>query len=63
MEQQQRERQQKIDELKVAKVELTRGDTSGRVYVRRSAGEAFMITPRGEALRGYEEEMQKLEKR
>eukprot|EP00584_Thalassiosira_punctigera_P008658 CAMPEP_0172539296 /NCGR_PEP_ID=MMETSP1067-20121228/10514_1 /TAXON_ID=265564 ORGANISM="Thalassiosira punctigera, Strain Tpunct2005C2" /NCGR_SAMPLE_ID=MMETSP1067 /ASSEMBLY_ACC=CAM_ASM_000444 /LENGTH=74 /DNA_ID=CAMNT_0013324953 /DNA_START=96 /DNA_END=320 /DNA_ORIENTATION=- len=54
------QRQQQIQELSVAKVELTRGDTSGLVYVRPSVGAAFMVTPRAEALKGVEKKIKTL---
>eukprot|EP00579_Thalassiosira_antarctica_P012382 CAMPEP_0201914754 /NCGR_PEP_ID=MMETSP0903-20130614/4855_1 /ASSEMBLY_ACC=CAM_ASM_000552 /TAXON_ID=420261 /ORGANISM="Thalassiosira antarctica, Strain CCMP982" /LENGTH=71 /DNA_ID=CAMNT_0048450205 /DNA_START=39 /DNA_END=254 /DNA_ORIENTATION=- len=57
---QQQQRQQQIQELTVAKVELTGGDTSGLVYVRPSVGAAFMVTPRTEVLRGVEEKIETL---
>eukprot|EP00585_Thalassiosira_rotula_P011587 CAMPEP_0196142292 /NCGR_PEP_ID=MMETSP0910-20130528/11505_1 /TAXON_ID=49265 /ORGANISM="Thalassiosira rotula, Strain GSO102" /LENGTH=68 /DNA_ID=CAMNT_0041403589 /DNA_START=69 /DNA_END=275 /DNA_ORIENTATION=+ len=58
---QQQQRQQQIQELAVAKVELTRGDTSGLVYVRPSVGAAFMVTPRAEALRGVDNKIERLQ--
>jgi len=39
-----------LEELIVAKAELTSGDTSGLVYVRTSPGAAFLIEPRKEVL-------------
>jgi len=59
---QQQQRQQQMQELTVAKVELTRGDTSGLVYVRRSVGAAFMVTPRVDALNEVEKKIESLKK-
>ena len=49
--------QKKVQELTVVKSELTGGDTSGLVYVRPSAGAAFMVTSRSEALKGVQEQI------
>jgi len=49
--------QQQLQELTVAKSELTHGDTSGLVYVQSSVGAAFLVTPRQEALRQVEEKI------
>eukprot|EP00804_Cyclotella_cryptica_P028687 CCRYP_008196-RC/>CCRYP_008196-RC protein AED:0.45 eAED:0.67 QI:0/0/0/1/0/0/2/0/94 len=48
---------QQLQELTVAKTELTSGDTSGLVYVRSSPGAAFLVTPRLDVLRKVVEEM------
>ena len=64
--QQQEERQRKqqqraLEELVVAKAELTAGDTTGLVYVRSSPGAAFLlVAPRSEALRGVERKIELL---
>ena len=61
--QQQRQTQQKqLQELTVAHTELTAGDTSGLVYVRKSPGAAFLITPRVEALRDVQKKIDELKK-
>ena len=60
--QRQKKKQQQLQELTVAKVELTGGDTSGLVFVRPSVGAAFLITPRGEALRGVETKIETLKR-
>ena len=54
------QQQQQLEELTVVKAELTGGDTSGLVYVRRSAGAAFLVTPRKEALREVEKKIEVL---
>jgi len=43
-----------INILQVAKSELTSGDTSGRCYVQRSAGAAFFLTDRHDAIKDIE---------
>ena len=48
------EKQPTLEELTVARSELTGGDTTGLVYARSSPGAAFMLVPRGEALRMVE---------
>ena len=53
---------QQLQELSVAKAELTSGDTSGLVYVRSSPGAAFLVTPRLDVLRKVEEKTKELEK-
>jgi chaperonin cofactor prefoldin len=58
--QQQQQQQHQLQELTVAKSELTHGDTSGLVYVQSSIGAAFLVTPRSEAVRQVEEKMQSL---
>ncbi|KAL3817120.1 hypothetical protein ACHAXA_009951 [Cyclostephanos tholiformis] len=61
--QQQHQKQQRIlDELAVAKSELTSGDVSGLVYVQSSPGAAFLVVSRSEALRGVERKIEELSK-
>jgi hypothetical protein len=45
------QQQPTLEELIVAKAELTSGDTSGLVYVRSSPGAAFLIEPRKEVIK------------
>ena len=54
------QRQKNLQELTVAKAELTGGDTSGLVYVRPSKGAVFMVTSRAEAIRGVEEKLKNM---
>ncbi|KAL3779011.1 hypothetical protein ACHAW5_010002 [Stephanodiscus triporus] len=63
--QQQRELKLALEELAVAKVELTSGDTTGLVYVRysSSSGSAFLVESRSEALRIVERRLEMLERR
>lgn len=51
---------QQIQELAVAKSELTSGDTTGLVYVQPSPGAVFFVTSRMEALRGVDEKINRL---
>lgn len=55
--------QHQLQELAVAKSELTHGDTSGLVYVQSSMGAAFLVTPRRDALRIVEEKIASLNKK
>ena len=57
---QQQSRQKELQELTVAKAELTEGDISGLVYTRSSKTSALLITPRIEALKKIEEKISKL---
>mmetsp|Transcript_9328 Transcript_9328/g.10876 ORF Transcript_9328/g.10876 Transcript_9328/m.10876 type:complete len:88 (+) Transcript_9328:116-379(+) len=43
-----------INILQVAKSELISGDTSGRCYVQQSAGAAFFLTDRRDAIKNIE---------
>jgi len=43
-----------INILRVAKSELISGDTSGRCYVQQSAGAAFFLTDRRDAIKNIE---------
>lgn len=61
--QQQQNHKLALEELAVAKVELTSGDTTGLVYVRSSPGSAFLVESRSEALRIVERKMEMLEGR
>ena len=54
--------QQRLQELTVAKAELTSGDTTGLVYVRTSPGAAFIVTPRMDALQKVQAEITELTK-
>jgi chaperonin cofactor prefoldin len=54
------QQQKQLQELTVAKSELTNGDTSGLVYVQFSTGAAFLVTPREEAIRQVEEKINSL---
>jgi hypothetical protein len=54
--------QKQLQELTVAKSELTSGDTTGLVYVRPSPGAVFLVTPRVDALKQVEGEMDALTK-
>ena len=54
---QQQSRQKELQELTVAKAELTGGDTSGLVYTRSSKTSALLITPRAEAIKKVEEKI------
>lgn len=56
------EQQQLLQELIVAKNELTNGDTTGLVYVQSSIGAAFLVTPREEAIRKVEEKIHQLDR-
>ena len=58
--QQQRQKEKQLQELTVAKAELTGGDTSGLVYVRSSPGAAFLIKPRVEALKDVQQKIDEL---
>lgn len=53
-----------LEELIVAKAELTSGDTSGLVYVRSSPspGAAFLIEPRKEVVRLVESKIAAIKK-
>ena len=51
-----------LEELIVAKAELTSGDTSGLVYVRSSPGAAFLIEPRKEVLSSVESKIAAIKK-
>ena len=58
---QQQQQRRALEELVVAKAELTAGDTTGLVYVRSSPGAAFLlVAPRSEALRGVERKIELL---
>ena len=57
---QQQQRQKQLQELTVARAELTGGDTSGLVYARSSVGAAFLLTPRADALMDVEKMIQSL---
>jgi len=46
----------RIQELKVAKSELTSGNTSGEVYVRSSKGAAFLLTERIDVIKGIDDQ-------
>jgi hypothetical protein len=46
-----KQQQPTLEELIVAKAELTSGDTSGLVYVQSSPGAAFFIQPRKEVVK------------
>lgn len=50
-------RQKELQELTVAKAELTGGDISGLVYTRSSKTSALLLTPRVEALKKVEEKI------
>jgi hypothetical protein len=39
-----------IQELQVAKSELTSGNTSGEIYIQTSKGSAFLMTERAKAI-------------
>ena len=54
---QQQRRQKELQELAVAKAELTSGDRSGLVYTRSSKTSALLITPRVEAIKKVEEKI------
>lgn len=54
--------QQRLQELRVAKSELTSGDTTGLVYVRTSPGAAFIVSPRMDALQKVQDEITELTK-
>lgn len=54
--------QQRLQELTVAKAELTSGDKTGLVYVRTSPGAAFIVTPRMDALQKVQAEITELTK-
>ena len=58
--QKQRQKEKQLQELTVAKAELTGGDTSGLVYVRSSPGAAFLIKPRVEALKDVQQKIDEL---
>jgi len=63
-EQQRKQRHRALEELVVAKAELTAGDTTGFVFVRSSPGAAFLlVAPRSEALRGVERKIELLKQR
>ncbi|KAL7463752.1 hypothetical protein ACHAXS_004103 [Conticribra weissflogii] len=53
--------QHQIQELKVAKSELTSGDTSGLVYKQSSPGAAFFVTPRWKAIEGVQKKINELD--
>lgn len=52
--------QQRLQELSVAKSELTSGDTSGLVFVRQSPGAVFVVTPRADAIKKVNDEIDAL---
>ena len=54
--------QQRLQELRVAKSELTSGDTTGLVYVSTSPGAAFIVSPRMDALQKVQDEITELTK-
>ena len=56
---QKQSRQKELQELTVAKAELTGGDTSGLVFTRssKSSSSALLLTPRVEALKKVEEKI------
>lgn len=54
--------QQRLQELTVAKSELTSGDTSGLVYARPSPGAVFMVAPRTDVLQKINEEIDVVKK-
>ena len=54
--------QQRLQELRVAKSELTSGDTTGLVYVRTSPGAAFIVSTRMDALQKVQDEITELTK-
>ncbi|KAL9179441.1 hypothetical protein ACHAXT_008731 [Thalassiosira profunda] len=58
---QQQQKQQHLQELTVARAELTGGDTPGLIYVRASRGAAFLVTPRADALRDVETKIRALQ--
>jgi hypothetical protein len=60
MKKNQQQIQKRLQELSVAKSELTTGDTSGLVYVRLSPGSVFVVTPRIDALRKVQHEIDDL---
>jgi hypothetical protein len=59
---QKQQRQPTLEEMVVAKTELTAGDVSGLVYARSSPGAAFLVVSRSEALRGVERKIETLSK-
>lgn len=54
--------QQRLQELTVAKAELTSGDKTGLVYVRTSPEAAFIVMPRMDALQKVQAEITELTK-
>lgn len=52
--------EQRLQELSVAKSELTSGDTSGLVYIRQSPGAVFIVTPRADVFKKVNDEIDAL---
>jgi hypothetical protein len=57
-----KQQQPTLEELIVAKAELTSGDTSGLVYVQSSHGAAFLIQPRKEVVKLLEGKIASIKK-